>query len=525
MMQVLIRVDASHLLGTGHVMRCIALADELVRRGCRVSFAMCELAGHLIAEVEARGYGVLQWTAPWLEAATSQQVWIAHAQTSLAQEADATCLVRAAQSVATTWDWLVVDHYALDAQWHRAVRPLARKILVIDDLADRPLHCDMVLNHNVGADAASYARHLPSDCLTMMGANFGLLRQEFSLTGDEADSATDGNTGGAIRILVSLGGTDATGLNLVVAEVLGSLGMRGHAVTIVAGMRNVHAEPLQKLCAQFGFTYLASTQAMAQLLAQADVAVGAGGVSMLERFALRVPSIVLPIVANQFPGAQAAAACGAVLLVDPASAGFRAELSDALKLIFADARLLRSMSERGRALCDAKGARRVVDAMQVHALELRLAAQDDARSLYEWRNAPQTRAHSGNAQEIAYADHCQWLGKLLNDDSRRLWIAFTLDGPVGVLRFDLANGGGTSSAVVSVYRVPDRTGLGWGRALVARGMLEAQSIWPALTHVDAHISDDNLASGRAFAACGFVRLQVDDNGHSGSLSTHRKVLA
>ena len=498
MMQILVRVDASVLLGAGHAARCLALAIELKRRGHQVVFVMRALPGNLITETRAQSFEVLALADLPSGTATTQADWIAMAGEVNAQALDAAQTLNALPH--RCWDWVVVDHYAMGVYWHNAVRVITHKLLVVDDQANRPLQCDVFLNQNLGASITRYSGLISPDSLGLLGPTWALLRPEFSspalISGrDQAPSPP--------RVLVSLGGADAPCYALQILQALADCGVRGGTVKVVAGAANPHALALEQLCRAFGFEFLASTQAMAQLMARSDWAVGAGGVSLLERCSMGLPSIAVSIAQNQQRGVDAAGAYGAVIALNPEIPGFAERLRQAIQVMLTSPEQLKAMSGAGRAICDAKGAARVVDVLQAGALTLSPAKQKDEAAIYNWRNAPQTRRYSGDGQAITREQHHQWLKGVLDNPERRLWIASIASGPVGVLRFDRSPASVDISAEISVYRVPGQQSTGWGKALISRGIQEVQMLWPDLQRIDARISSDNLESLKAFADCGF----------------------
>lgn len=537
-MRVLMRADGGIRMGTGHVMRCLALADELRTRGCECSFAMRATQGHLMDEVRARGYAVVALAAGDDPAdgigaqghAAGQddlQAWLARQRDPLRQAADAQETLHALAAAQpggalTPWDWLVTDHYGLGAAWQTPMRAAAHHILAIDDLADRDLDADLLLDQNpqtagryagrVQGPACEPARQLIGPAHALLRAEFGEARrvlQRRPVAGRGLDAR--------LRVLVSFGGADEHGAALDAIAALGDCGFGPGQAVVVAGGRNPHLAALQAACAHLGYECLASTGEMARLMAGADLCIGAGGTSMIERFALGLPGIVVPIADNQRPGARAASAQGAIELVDPppappgpdqaqATAAIRRQaIASALRALLAEPARIDQMAQAAAVLCDAEGARRVAQAMQRHALAFVPAAAADAERLYEWRNHPDTRRHSGDSRVIALADHRQWFAALLQDPARRIWIARLGEGaPVGVVRFDTQARPEGLAAVISVYLVPGVPGRGWGRAVIAGGVVQAQRAWPGLHSVDAHISPDNQASLRAFAACGFA---------------------
>lgn len=462
MMRVLFRADASTHIGTGHVMRCLALAQELKVRGAACAFAMQALDGHLLREVATQGFAVVEAGADPVPAATP-------------------------------WDWLVTDHYGLDAAWQRAARPFTRRILAIDDLADRPLDCDLLLDQNL-QEPGRYDGLVPTHAQRLLGPGFALLRPEFARLRQAPPARPQ-----SPRVMVSFGGADEYGAALDAVDALARCALEPGQVLVVAGARNPHLEALRERCAQFGFDCLPATDRMAHCMAEASLAVGAGGTTMIERFAVSLPAVVVPIADNQRPGSAAALQAGAIALVDVSRDRRVEAIAQAVRELLGDAGGLAAMAAAAAALCDGLGARRVAERMQLQSLDLRPATARDAQQLHGWRNAPATRAHSGDGKEIAWPDHERWLAGVLGDPARGLWIAGMGEVPVGVVRFD-TEGEGTT---ISVYLVPGTQGKGWGRALIAAGVEQARRAWPALRRIDARISPDNQASLRAFAACGF----------------------
>jgi len=498
MMRVIVRVDASTLLGAGHVMRCLALARELKSRSHQVVFVMRPLLGHLIQETKAAGFDVLGLPDLQLDVANSQGEWIekGRSQDAQQQDADETLALLPHRS----WDWLLVDHYALGAQWQLAMGVAAQKLLVIDDQADRLLHCGLLLNQNPGANTESYVNLIPLGSQTLIGPHYALLRPEFSSRSSHVPGLNRASKDA--RVLVSLGSVDPQGLALKVVSALADCSFRGSGVTVVVGNHNPHELELLASCRALGFVGLKSTNSMAQLMSQADWAVGAGGVSLLERCAMGLPSIALVIAPNQQSGVAAAQSAGAVLALDPLNARFPDQLRQAIQSLLTEPERLKAMSQAATSLCDGRGTLRVAEVLQAGSLALRVATLRDAKALYSWRTALETRQHSGDGQTFSLEQHVQWMRVVLDDPAHRLWIASTTAGPIGVLRFDSSLSVATN-AEISVYRVPGQQGRGWGRALIARGIQEAQRTWPGLRQVEAYISDDNLSSLGAFAACGF----------------------
>lgn len=501
-MRVLLRADGGAALGAGHIMRCLALADELRGRGCYCVFAMRSIGGHLHAEVLARGYAVIPLEFDDEPHAASVMPWLARLREPRHQIADAEETLRACAAISCglVWDWVAVDHYGLSAVWQDRMRVEAGHILTIDDLADRTHNCDLLLDQNPQI-SGRYRRHLSRECRLLIGPEYALLRHDFQKTRNELQRQSLPVR--PLRVLVSFGAADEQGVALDVITALEECGFGSGQVKVVAGKQNPHLAKLESQCLRLGYQCESFTDHMAELLAASDLGLGAGGVSMIERFCMGLPSIVIPIAENQRPGARHAKALGAIELVDPEPQERVAAIATALRDLMLQPDRLQTMSRAACALCDGRGAGRVAETMQCMGLVARRATPVDMRNLFDWRNAPQTRLHSGAGEVITLENHRRWFDDVLSDSARHMWIAMMGKTPMGVVRFDTHTEDDELHAVVSVYLVPGTKGRGWGRAVIACGIAQAQRAWPALARIDASISLDNQASLRAFAACGF----------------------
>src|SRR5690606_32001299 len=190
-MKVALRTDASMRIGTGHLMRCLTLADALRDAGARTRF-VCRALPHGLREVViGRGHELVELPSVCGSTAgggdgrgapvASPHTALEHADwlgTTQEEDAAATC---DALDDGAVWDWLAVDHYAIDARWETRLRTAARRILAIDDLADRRHDCDALLDQNLHAGMhARYDGLVPDACVRLVGPRHALLRPEFA---------------------------------------------------------------------------------------------------------------------------------------------------------------------------------------------------------------------------------------------------------------------------------------------------------------------------------------------------------
>lgn len=275
-MRLLIRTDASEQIGTGHVVRCLTVASRMAARGHQVVFAMRETRGNLIGLVREKGFSVLSWP-----------------------DAESFDWARDAANVIKVIDGrpfaaCLVDHYGIDVRWERQICRHIPQIAVIDDLADRPHDCRILLDQNLAEDYASrYDSLVPADCHRLLGPNYMLLRDEFP----NARRTVRPRRGQMNRLLIFMGGSDPSGETVKILAALNSLSFA--RVDVVVGLANRRREQIRSICRQRGYAFYCQIDFLAQLLAAADFACGAGGISLWERLYLGLPSLTTVVAANQ----------------------------------------------------------------------------------------------------------------------------------------------------------------------------------------------------------------------------------
>lgn len=320
MTQVLIRADSGRHIGSGHVMRMLSVADQLISRGARVTFACRRFPSHLCDLISAY-YPLLDVTAeqdlnfhesvgqsksPW-----PHSHWLPDTE---AQDAMRLCALIAEQSL--SFDWCLVDHFALSAQWQQHVaESLHCRIAVIDGLLDRPYHCDYLINP-VSLDGVAHALPWPSLSRVgryLAGPKYIPLRREFYRPVPVRTALK--------RVLIACGGVDAINLTLALCNALANSGwlQRIDAVDVVIGTNYPYQRQLQAWCDHHsgkGSVTIAvhqQVQNMAELMTAADVALGAGGTMNWERCAMALPSIAWSVAENQTQSLEALAGYGALL--------------------------------------------------------------------------------------------------------------------------------------------------------------------------------------------------------------------
>jgi UDP-2,4-diacetamido-2,4,6-trideoxy-beta-L-altropyranose hydrolase len=490
-MKVAIRVDASRVMGTGHVRRCLALAHALIDAGSEIVFVLRETDVDAVAVVSNEGFRAIQLPTGATGGGSGDGPYAHWLGASLSEDADDT--IQALKEERP--DWIVVDHYTIDASWHETVAgALGSRICVIDDLANRRLACDIVVDHNVSPDhTALYAPRVSARTSILGGPRFALLGPAF-VSADPLQVGPEVNSVG-----VFMGGIDLGDHTSTVLAALDGLGYAG-AIEVVTTTANPHLADLKAHIAQRPNTRLSvDLPNLSAFFARHDLQIGAGGGATWERCRMGAPTLMLVVAENQRRSAELLADWGVVAPTEPSDDTSRAAIENALGPLIGDTDLRRGLSEKALQLVDGLGARRVALKIAKDSLKVRRARLDDARLIHAWRDHPVTRAVSRNAREIPLEDHLRWFEAALKDDQRTILIGVIGNLPVGIVRFDrLAEG----SAEVSIYLDPAFHALGLGRKL----LLAAEVAAPGGLDIVAETLEENDASQGLFASAGYRRL-------------------
>lgn len=465
------RCDASALLGSGHVRRCLTLADALADVG---------------------------WSCRFLTASSSLEVVPAlkpgrHEVVTLEKsEADRPAdLGKFAEPCAL----FVVDHYGRGRDFDRSWRDLSERILVIDDLADREHEADILVDQTLGRTPADYETLVPSHCRLLLGPDHALLRPEFSASRWLALERRAGTP--SRRLFIGVGGTDP--LRITQRVLTGLEGMRLDGADIVVGPSDPDADRLDHEADRTGADIVVHVDPdeVSLLMVRADLAIGAAGVSAWERCCLGLPSLLIVAAANQTENADRLVECGAAeLLRDLGPVCIEAAVSRLLD----DPARLRAMSLAAARICDGVGTQRVALALspekaQGGDVRLRPATLADGHKIWEWEVIPGIRRFARNPKVPAWPEHLAWLKQRLGDADSLLNIVLFDEIPAGVLRLDRQADGAFE---VSILVDPTVQGKGIAQA----ALRAARRLLPSVPF-QAEVHRDNAASRRLFSNCGY----------------------
>jgi len=357
-MKLLFRVDASEQIGSGHLMRCLTLADAAVEGGGECLFIVRAAADiHLqrLAKSMHR-FSVLQHVSVTkehhAEADLPHSAWLPVSRTTDAVQT-------ARHVIEFSPDWVIVDHYALDAVWHSVIRQYCNQLLVIDDVADRTYDCTAILDQNFGVVNSDYDSRIIGDADFLLGPNFALIRPEFSNVRIQSSPRQQNKVN---RVLLNFGGVDEKNFTCsALIELESSKFARYCEFVTVVGAAFPHKKELLKLksVSELAIEVLVDVEHMAELMSTVDLCIGATGSTVWERCCVGLPTIALAIADNQVKLLAQLADTGAVLSTD------LSKLSRDFDSLFSTSNnLVSSMSLAASDLCDGHGAYRVLDYLQ-----------------------------------------------------------------------------------------------------------------------------------------------------------------
>lgn len=469
-MTAVFRCDADPAIGAGHVVRCLAIATRLAALGWRCTFAVGPDTQATVPALGRAGFPVV----------------------ALPPEQDGE--LRALSAIPA--DLLVLDHYGRDARFESACRSAFGRILALDDAPGRPHDCDLLLDATPGRTPADYAGLVPARAGLLCGPAFAALRPDFVR---HRPAALARRTGRVDRVLVAIGGSDAGGATARAATAV-RRALPEVRIDVVTGGAAPALSEIRSAVAAVGGTLHVDTDAMADLIATADLAIGAPGGSSWERCALGLPALLFTVADNQRANAAALAAAGAADDLGPPDGWSVDRLAERVALA-RDPQRLRGMSAAAAALTDGNGALRTAMALAgtvsagYETVALRPATAEDAATILGWQREPDARSFARRAAVPTEAEHAAWMAGRLAATDRVTAIVERAGRPAGLLRLDPHAGG----LEVSILIAAAAQGRGVGKAALTL----AQRLAPGLDLL-AEVLPGNDRSRVLFRAAGYA---------------------
>ena len=494
-------------------MRCLTLAEALRDRGADCRFICRDFAGNFFDRIRQSGFEVFSLPAedrvdindlPPEQKALAHGYWL-----GVDYVTDAAQTIAALQGY--RYDWLIIDHYALDRQWEAKLRPYCERIMVIDDLADRLHDCDLLLDQNLIANHdRRYGYLVPTNCARLLGPAYALLQSSYGVL----HPRTPPRLGSVQRILVSFGGSDRQNVTSRVLSAFLALDCLDIALDVVVNPSSPFLAELRGKVAMYDkVTLHEGLPDLSELMVRADLAIGAGGATSWERISLGLPTMVVTLAENQKPIAEALERQGLVRWLGDESLVTESIISAELSNLISDHGWRQHCSSRCLALLDGRGTARVADILLLNPttpIIVRQALLEDESLLLNWVNDPLVRKNSCDTDTIDSETHRLWFFKRLRrSDLYQIFILQTKSGlPIGQVCFEfrddaweisyslaaMARGRGLSApfvqAAIREFRRTRKNALVFGR--VKNSNYESQRVFQRLGF---QISEPEVRSG------------------------------
>ncbi|MCG7496842.1 UDP-2,4-diacetamido-2,4,6-trideoxy-beta-L-altropyranose hydrolase [Vibrio sp. Of7-15] len=494
-MKVVFRVDSSLLIGSGHVMRCLVLADELKRKGYDILFACTPLKGDMRSFIGKRGFDVVTLPEPKtvIEPATDID-YVSWLQKSVSEDA------RDFLKTITHADLVITDHYAIGQEWQSTIiKSLNCRLFAIDDLA-RYHKADLILDQTLGRSELDYRK---SFARVLTGSSYALLQHSFSNKRERAISRTF--TSDVPNVLVSMGGIDSPNATLKVLEALHN--QIEAKFTVLLSPRAPHFQKVTAWCEKRGnVTHIEFVSDMASLMLSHDIAIGAPGTTSWERACLGLPNLIVPLADNQKMICEQLVEHGASIKVDICRIA-----KDLLKGYETTLKCWETFKKANLTLCDGRGVRRVVYeienlfAYELDNVALQRASSQDIKQVYDWQCHPETRKHALTPAIPTWQEHQKWMSKKLQSASDYFYMVMDKANgyKLGSVRLDRVRSG---HYLVSIFIDPNS----YGKGIAFKALKAIDAIHPDVT-LHATVLKANVASHRLFQKACYQ--QVDDENY------------
>jgi len=369
--------------------------------------------------------------------------------------------------------------------------------MVIDDIADRQHDCDILLDQNFYLDMDTrYNGKVPGNCKLLLCPRYALLRDEFTGYRGKIKSCSRD----VKRILVFFGGIDFDNYTSHAIEALIKINISNLDIDVVIGSKHPFRERIIDQCAQHGFVCHVQTDKMVDLLATADLVIGAGGSVTWEHCFFGVPALAFSIATNQ--NHQIADAAQEGFLYSPdVNTDLVSVIIHHTENLINNYNLRKLISHRAKQAVDGRGVQRIIRAMGYTSIALRRTNSDDLIKLFKWRNHKNIRNVSRNTELISQDSHEMWFSSVLLSENKELLIGEKGEEIIGVVRFDIQK----EDAEVSIYLVPDGSQVGQGQG--GELLLSAEK-WIIekrleIKNIFANVMGNNESSRRMFLSAGY----------------------
>lgn len=495
-MRFVFRVDSSPIIGMGHLMRCLSLANGLKKRGFECSFICRDFDGNGAQRFIGTDFPFKLLSIDGLELSED---WLG---VPFEMDVNETIDIISKQPA----DWLIIDHYEIDERWEKVFRSKFPdiKIMVIDDLV-RPHECDLLLDQTYGRNEDEYRPVISETAKLSLGTEYALLRDEFARLRAAAEDKPNHEN---YHILVTLGGGDQGKPLRIIGKALRELAQKHmFSATVITGdVPDEHLLDYKSIGDNIKLVSFSND--LASEMTKADFVIGAGGGTSWERCCLGLPTVVLTIADNQIEIAK---------ILNESKAGFSVatqanEIADAVETLLTSPELLTTMSKNASSLCDGKGVTRAINTILGSSFKVRPASLSDARFIYDARYADDAAKFYRNKEVPTFEGHVRWLEKAFDNDDIVLLCMSLCGSDIAHIRLDRSS---VNSGEIGICLAQDWRGRGLGQAILESANQYFANLGILKIHAEVHT--ENRASANIFEQAGYQYLSTDSEGYMGYL--------
>jgi UDP-2,4-diacetamido-2,4,6-trideoxy-beta-L-altropyranose hydrolase/UDP-4-amino-4,6-dideoxy-N-acetyl-beta-L-altrosamine N-acetyltransferase len=509
-MKVVFRVDASIQMGTGHVIRCLTLAQVLKENGADTGFICRKHEGNLIDKIHSSGFNVHE-----LEVIEELEVdnklahshWLGATQQ---QDADDCIGILKKEKI----DWLIVDHYAIDEDWQCKLKPYYEKLMVIDDLADRKHRCDTLLDQTFGRQQEDYSALTPKGCKLLLGSQYALLKPEFAKW--RAYSLERRRKPEFKQLLINMGGADIDNVTESVLDELKACNLPNDIdITVVMGASAPHLGSVKSKANTLPHKaeVMVNVDNMAEIMANADIAIGAAGSTTWERCCLGLPAIQIVVAKNQSLIAELLARKNAIQYLQ--------DISQLPNMLNNAESWIKNIGNVTAQICDGVGAYRVFNKITDYKIFLECFGEvelcnyvnlniDEKILVLNMRNHPQIKKWMSNQDDIPETSHFNFIKNLENIVDQRYFLVKQHKSIVGSINFSKVDL--SSSVEFGIYTNP------FAQLKGAGSMLEAVASYYAfielgVNKIKLEVFSNNERAIGFYKKCGFELINTKKVNH------------
>ena len=505
-MKAVFRVDASLKIGTGHVMRCLTLASLLKKNFVDVSFLCREHKGNLINYILENGFHVhvLKESIEPTSKETNYAEWL-----GVSYEQDANETIEFLKNMHI--DWMIVDHYSIDIKWEKLVSPYYKKLMVIDDLANRKHYCDILLDQTYKRKEKDYKSLTNHEAILLLGPKYALLRSEFSKLRNSSLGKKRNKT--IKNILVYLGGIDSENLTESVLDKLKSCNISETTqITVLMGSQAPFLSKIKKVVKKLPLSakIKVDSKHIAEIMSNADLSIGASGTTTWERCCLGLPSIQFCISDNQKFISQVLSRDNVIKLIDSVN-----QIPD---LINDYPNWMFESSKLSAQICDGDGANRIFNKMSDYEFEINEHSNvelcnyinlkdDEKRLVLEMRNHASVRVWMTNNEIISEKEHQKFLESLEDAKTKKYFLVKKKGTIIGSISFvNLKYGESTD---FGIYVNPHINFQGAGRLLESTAAIFAFKVLN-VKKIFLEVFEDNVRAIDFYKRAGFKILDTKE---------------